>query len=294
MRIGIPGTGRMASAIVLRLLETGHQVDVWNRSPAKTEPLVKAGASLAASPRQVAETADVILTILTDAPAIAGVYDGPDGVLAAKLSGKLVIDMSTVRPATSVELATKVRKAGAAFVECPVGGTTGPARQGKLLGLAGAEAAEFARAKPILDQLCRRVEHVGAVGSGAKMKLAINLPLLVAYQALGEAYILASGSGRDASWIMELFSDTSGAPNILKVRGPAIADAIGGKALPQAFDVDSIRKDLRTMLEEARSVGAELPVAERALAVFDQASKDGWGAKDGATLPSYWAGKKKS
>ena len=294
MRIGIPGTGRMASAIVLRLLETGHAVVVWNRSPAKTEALVKAGATQTASPRQVAEIADVIVTILTDAPAIRAVYDGPEGVLAANLAGKLVIDMSTVRPATSVDLAAKVRTAGAAFVECPVGGTTGPARQGKLLGLAGAEASDFARAKPLLDQLCRRVEHVGPVGSGAKMKLAINLPLLVAYQALGEAYILASGSGRDASWIMELFSDTSGAPNILKVRGPAIADAIGGKALPQAFDVDSIRKDLRTMLEEARSVGAELPVAERALAVFDQASKDGWGAKDGATLPSYWAGKKKT
>jgi 3-hydroxyisobutyrate dehydrogenase len=124
------------------------------------------------------------------------------------------------------------------------------------------------------------------------MKLAINLPLLVAYQALGEAYTLARSSGMSADDIMELLADTSGAPMILKVRGPVIAAALKGAppAVP-AFDIDSIRKDLRTMLAEAAATGATLPVAAQALAVFDQAASDGWGSRDGTALPAYWAAK---
>jgi 3-hydroxyisobutyrate dehydrogenase len=289
MHIGVAGVGRMGSAIALRLLEVGHQVSVWNRSASKTSPLVEAGAQLAATPKVLADAADVVLTILTNAAAQAAVYDGVEGALAGKVRGKLVIDMSTVQPAEETALAAKVRAQGAAFVECPVGGTTGPARQGKLLGLAGGNAADVARAKGILDQLCRRVEHVGPIGAGASMKLAINLPLLVAYQALGEAYVLCRHVGADPKWLMELFSDTSGAPNVLKVRGPAVAEALaGGDGIAPAFDVDSIRKDLRTMIAEAATLGAELPLAERTLAVYDEAAKEGWGARDGSALPSYW------
>ena len=165
--------------------------------------------------------------------------------------------MSTVQPADIAALAAKVRAKGACFVECPVGGTTGPARQGKLLGLAGGNGADVARARAILDQLCRRVEHVGPVGAGASMKLAINLPLLVAYQALGEAYVLCRHLGADPKWLMELFADTSGAPNVLKTRGPAVAEALaGGPGIAPAFDIDSIRKDLRTMIAEAKVLGA--------------------------------------
>ena len=195
MQIGIAGVGRMGAAIALRLMEVGHQVTVWNRSADKTAPLAAAGAKVAASPSALASEADVILTILTNAEAQSAVYDGPQGILAGNISGKLVIDMSTVQPAEIVALAAKVRAKGSAFVECPVGGTTGPARQGKLLGLAGGNAADVARARAILDQLCRRVEHVGPVGAGASMKLAINLPLMVAYQALGEAYVLCRHLG---------------------------------------------------------------------------------------------------
>jgi 3-hydroxyisobutyrate dehydrogenase len=289
MHIGIAGVGRMGAAIALRLMEVGHQVTVWNRSADKTAPLAAAGAKVAASPSALASESDVILTILTNAEAQSAVYDGPQGILAGTISGKLVIDMSTVQPAEIVALAAKVRAKGSAFVECPVGGTTGPARQGKLLGLAGGNAADVARARAILDQLCRRVEHVGPVGAGASMKLAINLPLMVAYQALGEAYVLCRHLGADPKWLMELFADTSGAPNVLKTRGPAVAEALaGGPGVATAFDIDSIRKDLRTMIAEAKVLGASLPVTERTLAIFDEASKDGWGDRDGSTLPSYW------
>jgi 3-hydroxyisobutyrate dehydrogenase len=148
MRIGIAGTGRMGSQIALRLLEVGHSVVVWNRTPDKTAPLVQAGAVAAASPADLARDAETVLTILTDARALHAVYDGPTGLLAGALTGKLVIEMSTVQPADERALAARVRAAGATFVECPVGGTTGPARQGKLLGLAGGAAADIARAKP--------------------------------------------------------------------------------------------------------------------------------------------------
>jgi 3-hydroxyisobutyrate dehydrogenase len=289
MRIGVAGLGRMGTAIAERLREVGHELVVWHRSPEKTKALADAGAEVANTPAELASRAEAILTILTDANAIETVYRGPSGLLSADLAGKLVIEMSTVQPETEVKLAKEARAKGAAFVECPVGGTVGPARTGKLIGLAGGEEADVARARPILEQLCRRVEHVGPVGAGASMKLAINLPLIVFYQALGEAYALTKHLGRDTTWMMDLFADTSGGPNVLKVRGPAIAKALAGQDPgPPAFDVDSIRKDLRTMLAEGKGKGFDLPLVARTLAVFDEASEKGWGKRDGSALPAYW------
>jgi 3-hydroxyisobutyrate dehydrogenase len=290
MRIGIAGLGRMGTAMAERLMEVGHDLTVWNRSADKAKPLVAAGAGAAATPAELAGRVEVIITILTDAKAVDGVYRGPTGLLSGDIAGKLVIEMSTVQPDTEVALAGEVRAKGAAFVECPVGGTTGPARQGKLIGLVGGEAADVARARPILEQLCRRIEHVGPVGAGASMKLAINLPLLVFYQALGEAYALCRHLNLDRTAMMDLFADTSGGPNILKVRGPAIAAALSGESPPQpAFDVDSIRKDLRTMLAEGKARGFDLPLVQQALAVYDQASEAGWGKRDGSSLPAFWS-----
>jgi 3-hydroxyisobutyrate dehydrogenase len=154
--------------------------------------------------------------------------------------------------------------------------------------MAGGDAADVERARPILEGLCRRFEHVGPVGSGASMKLAINLPLLVFYQALGEAVTLCRHLGHDPKWLMEFFSDTSGGANILKVRAPAIAEALSGGNPPPAFSIGGIRKDLRTMVAEAKKLGATLPLAERTLAVYDEAAKDGWDDRDGASLPAYW------
>jgi 3-hydroxyisobutyrate dehydrogenase len=155
--------------------------------------------------------------------------------------------------------------------------------------MAGGEAADVARAKPILEQLCRRYEHFGPVGAGTRMKLAINLPLIVAYQALAEAFILCRPNGMDPVQVMEFFADTAGAPNVLKTRGPLIGKALAGEDVrPPAFDVDSICKDLRTMVAEAESLGAKLPLAEDTLKIFDEAARDGWGGKDGANLPAYW------
>jgi len=288
MRIGIAGLGKMGAAMAARLAETGAEVLVWNRTRARADA---SGLPVADTARDLAARSDVVMTTLFDAAALDAVFHDPDGLLAAA-PGKLFIEMSTVRPETQAALAAEVRAAGGAYVECPVGGTTGPARAGKLLGLAGAEAADLERARPVLDRLCRRVEHVGPVGAGAAMKLAVNLPLLVFYQALGESMALVRHLSLDPARLMELFADTSGGPNVLKNRGPAIAATLSGTDPGTVtFDIDSIRKDLRTMVAEAGDRGFDLPVAARALAVFDQAGEQGWGGRDGTWLPAFWAAK---
>lgn len=289
MRIGVAGVGRMGAAIALRLMETGHALTVWNRSAEKTKPLANIGAQVAKSPAELASAVEAVITILTNSAAMADVYDGAAGLLAGDIEGKLIIEMSTVQPHEEVALAEKVRARGVVFVECPVGGTVGPARQGKLLGVAGGTKEDFARAKPLLEQMCRRVEHVGPVGAGSSMKLALNLPLMVYYQALGESILLCRHLGLDNKWLMEFLSDTSGAPNMLKTRGLAIASALDGNDIGAAnFDVDLICKDLRTMLAEAGKRGATLPVAQQTLSIYDKAVADGWGKRDGAWLPAYW------
>ena len=290
MNVGVAGLGNMGAAIATRLIETGNTVTVWNRSAEKCKPLVAAGAAVAPSAPALASAADIVITILTDAAAIDAVYGGPDGLLAGEVKGKLFIEMSTVPPHVETALAAKVRAAGAAFVECPVGGTTGPARQGKLIGLMGAEPADAVRAKPLLDQLCRRLEHCGPVGSGATMKLAINLPLMVYWQALGEALALCRPLGLDPGRLIDLMSDTSGGPNVLKVRGPALVKMLKGEDPgPAGFSLDNCIKDLRTMLAEGARCGVELPLVADTLACFEEASRHGLGATEGAGMSVYWS-----
>jgi 3-hydroxyisobutyrate dehydrogenase len=284
----------MGAAIAARLIEVGHQVAVWNRSAPKTRPLLDAGAKVAATPKELAGSVEAVITILTDAVAIDAIYDGPSGLLAGDVKGRLFIEMSTVRPETEVALAAKVRAKDAAFVECPVGGTVGPARQGRLLGLMGAEAADAERARPILTQLCRRLEHVGPVGAGATTKLAINLPLMVYWQALGEALSLCRPLGIDPARLMDLLADTSGGTNALRARGPAIAEALAGREYGAVgFDIDSGRKDLRVMLTEAKARGVDLPLVERTLGCFDEASQQGWGARDASNQAVYWSARER-
>src|SRR5436190_22282363 len=289
LKIGIAGTGRMGAAVASRLLNAGHAVMVWNRTADKTKALAAAGAVVTATPRELSTAADCIITMLTDAAAIDATYHGSSGLLAGEVRGKLFIDMSTVRPEVEKALAKEVRNKGAALIECPVGGTVGPAKEGKLFGFVGGDDRDVARAKSLLDQLCRRVEHVGAIGAGASMKLAINLPLLVYYQALGEALSLCEPLGLDPVRLMDIFSDTSGGPNMLKLRGPVIAAALQGKeTTPVTFDIDLIRKDLRTMIDEAKALGVALPVSSRALECYDAVAREGLGASDATMLPAHW------
>jgi len=287
MRIGIAGTGRMGTAMTLRLMDVGHELTVWNRTPEKTKALAAAGARVAASPAALAETAELIITMLTDDKAIEAMYHRPQGLLASDAKGKLFVEMSTVRPEIEIALAARVRQKGGALVDCPVGGTVGPARDGKLFGFVGGADADVARARPVLDQLCRRLEHVGPVGAGARMKLAINLPLMVYWQAFGEALALCAPLKLDPDRLISIFSETSGGPNVLKARGPAVAAGLRGQdSGPVTFDVDLICKDLRVMIAEGKALGIDLPVSQRSLECFEEAAKEGMGPRDGALLPA--------
>ncbi len=288
MKIGIAGVGRMGSAIAERLIGQGHELLVWNRTAGKVEALVAKGAVACSSPKALARSAEAIVTILTDVDAIEAIYDGTEGLLSDRLEGKLVIDMSTVRPETERALAERGRAQGAAFVECPVGGTVAPAKDGKLLGFAGGEVVDVEQAWPILDALCRRIEHVGPVGAGASVKLAINLPLAVYWQALGEAMTLCRDLGVDPARMVDIFADSSAGPNVLKNRAALVAKALGGEQVPGTFDIDGLRKDLRVMLAEAKGLSAELPVTEAALACYDQSAQAGLGSLDGALQSAFW------
>ena len=290
MKVGIAGTGRMGAAIAQRLIGLGHELMVWNRTPEKTKDLAAAGAKVAATPAALAESVEAVITILTDEKAIEALYHGPQGLLSGKVAGKLFIEMSTVRPEADIALEKKVRAKGAAFVECPVGGTTGPARDGKLFGFAGGTDVDMARARPLLEQMCRRVEHVGPAGAGARMKLAINLPLYVYWQALGEALLLCRSLGIGADRLIDILADTSGASNAIKSRGAAVAAFLGGKdpGTP-TMTVELVCKDLRTMIAEAKAMGGTLPAAEAALKCFEEAARSGLADKDQSVLPGKWA-----
>ncbi len=290
MKIGVAGLGRMGAAIARRLRDVGHEVTVWNRTPEKAAKLAGDGFAVAASPADLASAVDVVITILTDETAINQVYAGEKGLLSGSVAGKLFIEMSTVQPKTPQALAPQVAAAGALLVECPVGGTVGPALSGKLIGLAGGEEAAFEKARPILEQLCRRVDLCGPIGAGSSMKLAINLPLAVYWQAMGEAYALCEHLGRDTQWFVDLMADSSGGPNVIRARGGAVALALADRDAGSAtFDCDSIRKDLRTMIAEGRDRGLSMPVTAQVLATYDGASAEGWGGRDGVELPRYWS-----
>jgi 3-hydroxyisobutyrate dehydrogenase len=291
MHIGIAGTGKMGTAVGKRLLATGHQLTVWNRTPERARELTGLGGALARSPQELAAQVDVVITMLTDEPALDQVYSSPDGLLAGQVHNKLMIDMSTVSPAKQQEIGARVAAAGAVYLECPVGGSVGPAQEGKLLGFAGGSADVLARARPVLEKLCRRIEHVGPLGTGATMKLAINLPLMVYWQTLGEALSLIQGLGLDPERVIDILSDTSGAPSMLKIRGPMIAQALSGQANPKVtVSVSTMRKDLRAMLDQATRQNYQLPLTALALECFDRAADGGLDAADCTQLPVWWLG----
>jgi 3-hydroxyisobutyrate dehydrogenase len=217
------------------------------------------------------------------------VYVEPDGLLSGSAAGKLFIDMSTVRGDSHRALAPKVAAQGAVFLECPVSGTVGPAQEGKLVGFAGGTPETFARAKPLLEQVCRRVELIGPMGSGANMKLAVNLLLTVFWQALAEAFSLVRSVNIEPARLVDLFADSNISAGILRARGAQVAAALAGQDTGAAtFDIDFMRKDMRDMVREAQALGISLPALARTLQSFDQASEAGYGGIDGTRYPAYW------
>jgi 3-hydroxyisobutyrate dehydrogenase len=295
MKIGIVGTGRMGTAVARRLLEFNHEVRVWNRTAASADEALKAGAKWAPTPRALVDQSEAVISFLLDNAAVARVYLGSDGLLSGGVQGRHFIDMSTVTPDTHWPIAPVILSRDAGFIECPVSGSIPAARSGALVGFAGGEASEFARMRPLLEQLCRRVEHVGPLGAGARMKLAANLLLAVFWQALGESLSLADPSASDAARAIDLLADSNIGAAVLRARAPQVVAALrGDPSGAAAFDVDTMRKDLRYMAQEAIAHGSSLPLAARTLECFDRASREGRGSVDSVAYPAYWLAQQKA
>lgn len=285
--VGIAGTGRMGTAMAQRFIDCGVPVVVWNRTADRTAKAVEAGATAASSPAELVGTADILLSSLTDFSALDAVYNGSDGLLSGAVSGKLFIDTSTILPSEQMSICTAVEAAGAAYLECPVGGTVGPALKGQLLGLAGGAPDAWQRGKPVLEMLCKRVERLGPVGTGAQMKLAVNLPLAIYWSVLGESVSLLAGTDLKGQQVASLLADSSAGPNVLRSRLDLVAGVLDGDKAAGTFDIDGLVKDLSLVQRWAKESGLNLPVTQTVLQEYVDASGAGMGSLDGACLARY-------
>ena len=276
MKIGIAGTGKMGTAICSRLISLDYEVHVWNRTQANANAAIDLGAKWANSPQDLINSVDIVLSLLANEQALDEVYFASNGLLSKATSNKTIVEMSTVSPEKHSTLAAKVAVAQIEYLECPVGGSIGPAKEGKLIGFVGGPQATFENVKPLLAQMCKRVEHIGNYGSGSTMKLAINLPLMVYWQTLSEALTLIQPLELDPARVIDIFSDTSGGPNVLKARGAFVAQTIkDGQAKSVNVSMHTVLKDVQTMLNHAQSLNRTLPLTQTALNTFKESSSKG-------------------
>lgn len=282
MTIGIVGLGNMGRAMAERLEEQGQDLAVWNRTSGRAEGLA---ARVCDSPRAVVDNAGIILSMLADDAAIEAVYSGDQGLCTGPLKGRVIVEMSTTSPETAEALERRVSEQGGLFLECPVGGTVGPARQGQLLALAGGSPDAFEKARPVLELLSRRLEHLGPVGTGAAMKLAINLPLMVYWAALGEALSLTRQRGIDPARALDILADSSGAVASAKKRIAPIREMLaGGDPGPANFALRNAIKDMKLMEELAAQTGRDSPVISAARATAEAAAESGMADVDCSML----------
>lgn len=274
--VGFAGLGRMGTAMALRLLDQAIRLVVWNRSPAATSPLAAAGAEVADSPAVLAEHCPVVITMLRDDAAARQVYLGEQGLLGACARDRLFIEMSTLKPATVRALHERAAEWGATLVDSPVSGTVAPARAGQLVALAGGTEDALKRARPLLEKLARRIVHAGPPGSGALLKLVVNLPLAVYWHALGEALALGESGGLDRALMLDTIADSSAALAVLRLKIPTLL----GQTEEVAFDLASMRKDLLIIIEAAASAGTDMTAAACALGAYSAAVSAGLGGRD--------------
>jgi 3-hydroxyisobutyrate dehydrogenase len=286
VRIGMVGLGRMGAAMAARLIERGHAVNGWNRTIARAEAID--GLEVKADPAAVVAASDIVIVMLLDESAARPTYHGEAGLLAADLKETLIIDMSTLKPGDMLANAEAVRAVGGAFVACPVGGTIGPARSGKLLGLAGGDADAIERGLPVLNDLCDRIERFDQPEAASAMKLAINLPLLAAFQALGESLLLTRDYGIAADRVVSIISKSPGGAPAIGLRRDAILSEIAGKSTEiVGFSLDAAEKDLRLIDEAGNEAGFDLPLAEAVRSHAHDAVREGWGERDLASLAAF-------
>jgi 3-hydroxyisobutyrate dehydrogenase-like beta-hydroxyacid dehydrogenase len=264
--IGIVGTGRMGSAMARALARAGRPLVLYNRSRERAESLAtELGARVAATPAEVAAATDVCLTMLADDAAVREVYGGPDGILAGAHDGMVLVDLSTVTPAVIRELEDRARAAGAGILDAPVSGSVTTAEAGQLTLMVGGEAADLERARSALGPLARAIVHVGPLGSGAAMKLAINTVIFGLNGAVAEGLVLAEAAGVEREMAYDVIAaGATGAPYV----GYKRAAFLEPDATATAFALELAEKDLTLITALADSVGLSLPQTATNLAVI--------------------------
>lgn len=288
--VGFIGLGLMGSPMAHNLLRAGFQVTVWNRTRAKADRLIRAGATWAPSPKDVATTADVLITIVSDPPALEEVLFGDKrrkeaGALEALRPGTVLVDSSTVSPDLARRVATECAQRRVDFLDAPVTGGTWGAEKGELVFMVGGRREVLERVKPVLEPMGKKYFLLGPNGAGQTVKLAMNLLLALEVDALVEALALVTASGLPAERLIEVLQSSMGRSPLLDVKTAMILK----NDFPASFPLRLMHKDLRLALELGREHGVKLPAAEAAYgtytAVKDAASDD----PDFSAIARFWA-----
>jgi 3-hydroxyisobutyrate dehydrogenase-like beta-hydroxyacid dehydrogenase len=278
--LGFVGLGVMGSHMVQRLLAAGHAVTGYNRTRSKARWLIDAGMKWAETPRAAAEAADIVISMIANTAALRAVTTGPEGVLAGLSRGKIYIDMSTVSPAASRELAAQAAAQGAHMLDAPVSGSVITLEEGKLSIMVGGDRGAFQKALPVLQDIGPKVTHVGANGLAASMKIATNLSLAVQMLAFSEGLLLAEKSGIPRATAVEVLLNSVIASPMVKYRGPFVLN-MPDKAW---FDVNMMQKDLQLALEMGLRLNVPLPTTATTNEMLTAARAMGFAQQDFAVL----------
>ncbi len=257
--IGFIGLGDMGRGIVPRLLDAGHQVTGWNRTAAKAAPLIDLGMAWADSPREVAETAEFVFSIVTDADAVRAVALGDDGVIAGLSPDAVYLDMSTIDPLVSRQIAGEFAAKGLTMLDAPLSGSPITLEQGTASTMVGGDRAAFGRVEPVLYDIGSKVSYIGDSGSAVQMKVAVNLSLIVQMIAFCESVALAEKGGVARETAVDAMLKSVVASPVMGYRGPFILQ--GNMPDKPLADVTLQQKDMLLALEVARRQGSPAPLA---------------------------------
>jgi 3-hydroxyisobutyrate dehydrogenase-like beta-hydroxyacid dehydrogenase len=284
--LGFVGLGVMGGNMVNRLLGKGHSVTGYNRTRAKGQSLADQGMKWGDSPRAVCAATDVTFVMVSNSEALQEVADGTDGLLAGLRAGKILIDMSTVSPAASRALASRVREQGADMMDAPVSGSVTTLQQGKLSVMAAGRRETFERVKPLLEDIGPKVTYVGENGLALSIKIATNLNLAVQMLAFSEAVLLAEKSGIARETAVEVLTHSVIASPMVQYRGPFVLK------LPEEawFNVNMMQKDMLLALEMGRKLDIPLPTTAVANQFLTAARGIGLANKDFAVVFDVLAG----
>src|SRR5437879_373377 len=278
--LGFVGLGTMGAQMVARLLSKGHTVTGYNRTRSKAEWLNEKGMRWASSPREIASASDITFAMVTNSAALTAIAEGPDGLLAGLIAGKVFVDISTVAPAVSRALAERVRQKGADMLDAPVSGSVVTLQQGKLSVMVGGRTETFARVKPVLEDIGPKVTHVGDNGLALAMKIALNLQLAVQMLAFSEGVLLAEKSGINRETAVDVMVHSAIASPMVQYRGPFVLEQ------PEEawFDVNMMQKDMLLAMELGRQLDVPLPTTAVSNEFLTAARGMGMAKKDFAVM----------